>query len=50
MPLRGVAPGAFVAFLQNFMKGRRGKVFLVVDGHPAHKANRVTDLVASMEG
>jgi transposase len=41
---------AFVAFLQNFMKGRRGKVFLVVDGHPAHKANRVTDLVASMEG
>jgi transposase len=41
---------AFVAFLQNFMKGRRGKVFLVVDGHPAHKANRVTELVASMEG
>ena len=41
---------AFVAFLQNFMKGRRRKVFLVVDGHPAHKANRVTDLAASMEG
>ena len=41
---------AFVAFLENFMKGRRGKVFLVVDGHPAHKANRVTELVALMEG
>jgi transposase len=41
---------AFVAFLENFMKGRRGKVFLVVDGHPAHKANRVVKLVASMEG
>lgn len=41
---------AFVAFLKDFMKGRRGKVFLVVDGHPAHKANRVTDLVASMKG
>jgi transposase len=41
---------AFVAFLENFMKGRRGKVFLVLDGHPAHKANRVTKLVASMEG
>jgi transposase len=40
----------FVAFLKDFMKGRRGKVFLVVDGHPAHKANRVTDLVASLEG
>jgi transposase len=41
---------AFVAFLENFMKGRRGKVFLVVDGHPAHKANRVIELLASMEG
>lgn len=41
---------AFVAFLKDFMKGRRGKVFLVVDGHPAHKANRVADLVASLEG
>jgi transposase len=41
---------AFVAFLENFMKGRRGKVFLVVDGHPAHKANRVTDFIGSMEG
>src|SRR5215831_8428174 len=30
---------SFVAFLKNFMKGRSGKVFLVVDGHPAHKAN-----------
>ena len=41
---------AFVAFLGNFMKGRKGKVFLVVDGHPAHKANLVTELVASMGG
>ena len=41
---------AFVAFLENFMKGRRGKVFLVVDGHPAHKAKRVAKLVAAMEG
>jgi len=41
---------SFVAFLKNFMKGRRGKVFLVVDGHPAHKANLVTELVASLGG
>jgi hypothetical protein len=33
---------AFVTFLENFMKGRQGKAFLAVDGHPAHKANRVT--------
>src|SRR5947209_11080915 len=32
---------AFVAFLNNFMDRRTGKVFLVVDGHPAHKANVV---------
>ena len=41
---------AFVAFLENFMSGRRGKVFLVVDGHPAHKANRVKALVKRMKG
>lgn len=32
------------------MRGRTGKVFLVVDGHPAHKANRVKDLVKAMKG
>ena len=41
---------AFVAFLKNFMKGRRGKVFLVVDGHPAHKANLVNEYVGSLGG
>lgn len=41
---------AFVAFLGDFMKGRREKVFLVVDGHPAHKANLVNDYVGSLEG
>ena len=41
---------AFVAFLQNFMKGRRGKAFLVVDGHPAHKANTVKQYVQSLKG
>lgn len=41
---------AFVAFLQNFIKGRSGKVFLVVDGHPAHKANIVKQYVQSLKG
>ena len=41
---------AFVAFLQNFMSGRKSKVFLVVDGHPAHKANLVKPLVKRMKG
>jgi transposase len=41
---------AFILFLQNFVKGRKGKVCLVVDGHPAHKANTVTRYVASLGG
>lgn len=40
---------SFVAFLQNFMRRPKGKVFLVVDGHPAHKANVVKDYVRSLQ-
>jgi transposase len=39
-----------VVFLGNFMKGRTGKVFLVVDGHPSHKANRVQRYRESLGG
>lgn len=41
---------AFVIFLRNFMKGRRNQVFLVVDGHPAHKANIVKKYIAETQG
>jgi transposase len=41
---------AFVAFLKNFIKGRAGRIFLVVDGHPAHKANVVKRYVESLGG
>lgn len=40
----------FVEFLRDFLKGRRPKVFLVVDGHPAHKANVVKAYVAALKG
>jgi transposase len=40
----------FVVFLRNFMKGQRTKVFLVVDGHPAHKANLVKAYIAKLKG
>jgi transposase len=40
----------FVAFLGDFMKHRNGKVFLVVDGHPAHKANVVKAYIAQLKG
>lgn len=41
---------SFVLFLRNFMKGRKHKVMLVVDGHPAHKANLVKAYIAEMGG
>jgi transposase len=41
---------SFLLFLENFMKGRRGKVFLVLDGHPAHKAKLVARYVESLKG
>jgi transposase len=41
---------SFVLFLQNFMKGRPGRIFLVLDGHPAHKAKVVQNYVANLGG
>jgi len=40
----------FVEFLQDLMKGRRERVFLVVDGHPSHKAKLVQSHVQSLAG
>jgi len=40
----------FVVFLEGFMKCQTGKVFLVVDGHPAHKAKLVQRYVQSLKG
>jgi transposase len=40
----------FVEFLQDFMQGRRERVFLVVDGHPSHKAKLVQSYVRSLRG
>jgi len=41
---------SFVLFLRDFMRGRSGKVFLVLDGHPAHKAKVVEKYVESLGG
>jgi len=40
----------FVEFLKSFMRGRRRPVFLVLDGHPSHKARLVLDYVKSLGG
>lgn len=41
---------SFVQFLKDFMKGRKKNVMLVVDGHPAHKANLVKEYIAQLKG
>jgi transposase len=40
----------FVVFLDGFMACQADKVFLVVDGHPAHKAKLVKKYVQSLKG
>jgi transposase len=42
--------GRFVEFLKDFRRGGRGKVFLVVDGHPSHRAKVVAKYVAACRG
>ena len=41
---------AFVDFLERFLRYRRRPVYLVVDGHPSHKAKLVAKFVAACEG
>jgi len=40
----------FVERLRNFMRGRRSRVLLVLDGHPAHRAKLVARYVQSLRG
>lgn len=42
--------GRFVEFLKDFRKGGRGRVFLVVDGHPSHHAKIVKEYVEGTRG
>ena len=40
----------FVEFLTHFMRRRPGRVFLILDGHPAHIAKAVAKYVQSLKG
>ena len=40
----------FIAFLKDFIKGRRKPVILIVDCHPAHRAGTVAKYVRSTKG
>jgi transposase len=46
----GVGAKVFIRFLKRLMHGRRGPVFLIVDGHPAHRAKLVKSYVESTNG
>jgi transposase len=46
----GVGAKVFVSFLKRLMQGRRRPVFLIVDGHPAHRAKLVQHYVESTNG
>lgn len=40
----------FLELLKHFMRGRKGPLFLVLDGHPAHIAKAVAQYVQSLKG
>ena len=40
----------FIDFLQRLMKGAKRPIFLIVDGHPTHRAVKVKKFVASTDG
>ena len=40
----------FKTFLQDFLKRRRRPVFMVVDGHPAHKAKLIANHIQELRG
>jgi transposase len=40
----------FIDFCQRLLHDAPGPVYLIVDGHPAHRAEATTEFVASTEG
>jgi transposase len=45
-----VGAGVFIEFLKRLIYNAERPIFLIVDGHPAHKAKMVTRFVASLDG
>jgi transposase len=46
----GIGANVFITFLKRLMYGRRRPVFLIVDGHPAHRAKVAKAYVDSLGG
>lgn len=45
-----VGAGEVIQFIRRLLHGQRRPVFLILDGHPAHKAKRVSQFVESLKG
>ncbi len=45
-----VNAGVFIEFLKRLLVNAQGPIFLIVDGHPAHKAKRVKRFIAEQQG
>jgi transposase len=45
-----VTAGKFIQFLDRLIDNQHRRVFLVVDGHPVHRAKKVKEFVASTHG
>ena len=46
----GVNADVFITFLRRLIVGAKGPVFLIVDGHPTHRAKKTRAFVESTEG
>ena len=46
----GVGAQVFIQFLKRLMHGQRRSVFLIVDGHPAHRSKLVKAYIESLAG
>lgn len=46
----GVNASVFVDFLKRLVHGQRRPIYLIVDGHPAHRAKKVKEYVEQLQG
>jgi transposase len=47
---KGFSAKVFIAFLRRLIRQMDGKLFLIVDGHPAHRSNEAKKWVLKQEG
>jgi transposase len=45
-----VGAAKFIEFMKRLLIGAKGPVYLIVDGHPSHKAKMVKEWIASLDG